>query len=410
MRWRNLAQNLYKSPISQSIPSIWASGNPLDEFDIFVTIAPKYNSGWIFCDFTDSSKRDLIYFHSRTWNNLKYYRKNRDLLGNWAYAVVHDQGTYIQENDVSEWLNFISYNTDDFGYLEYPYTTALSVRVYGWSIQYGWTTSAIWDTTITLPISSTKEIIFDFADSTFKAVDTAALSAMAFYHCATVITGPSTITSVVDKRILQLPIRLSATFFEAVSWFISIKDWSIGTTQITNAAITQAKLAANSVWSNEIQDNAVWTTEIVNDAVTSAKIAQNPLLRWFVEMITSATPGNPTAWNIRLYVKNVAWVDTLWMIRSDGSESQILPQNMTPISATKVWPITWNPSWTTLTVTDPLSTNNSVVMSVAMDTWTPVGTYFDANPWSWSIVFSSFDMSWVPQTESWITFYYTIVY
>lgn len=69
-------------------------------------------------DFENPDKRDLIFYHSKTGNELSYYRMNRDLLGNGANNVTHTKGASVRMNDVGEWMNYISQNVEDFGTIE----------------------------------------------------------------------------------------------------------------------------------------------------------------------------------------------------------------------------------------------------------------------------------------------------
>jgi hypothetical protein len=165
------------------------------------------------------------------------------------------------------------------------------------------------------------------------------------------------------------------------------------------------------VWSDEIATGAVGTDELANNSVNSDKIASNPNLRWYVELDEMVAPAAPAANKARLYVRDVAWKETLWMINGSWDHLQIRPAPwLTAVNATKVWPITRTPSSATLTVTDPSCTAASNVMNIAINSGTPNGTVISADTQSWQIVFSSFDASGASSTESWITFYYTIVY
>jgi hypothetical protein len=51
-------------------------------------------------------------------NVLKYYRKNRDILGNGALSINHEEKATVQMNDFCEWFNYLSANTDDWGMVE----------------------------------------------------------------------------------------------------------------------------------------------------------------------------------------------------------------------------------------------------------------------------------------------------
>lgn len=77
----------------------------------------------------------------------------------------------------------------------------------------------------------------------------------------------------------------------------------------------------------------------------------------------------------------------------------------------KVWPITWSTAGVSETVSDPLSTANSVVNGISVVTWTPNWNYFDFDVSApWSIVFTSKDFLWNSVSESGLVFYYTINY
>lgn len=121
MRKRLQAQNLYKAKITSEIPAISSSGNPLEVFEIDVDIAPVYDMGWVWVDFNDPTKRDLIFYHAKSGTKLYYYRKNRDITGVGSIDMYHEEDALIQENDVSQWINKLYNNTDDFGEIEYPW-------------------------------------------------------------------------------------------------------------------------------------------------------------------------------------------------------------------------------------------------------------------------------------------------
>ena len=114
MKNRYSTENFFKTTLSQQVPAIADSGDPLTEFTIYLAKVPANNEGWIILDFADAAKRDLIYYHSKTASTVTYYRKNRDLLGNGARLVNHKKNSYCQINDVAELFNYLFSNTDDF--------------------------------------------------------------------------------------------------------------------------------------------------------------------------------------------------------------------------------------------------------------------------------------------------------
>lgn len=333
MFWRNQAQNLYKSQITQTIPSIGSSWNLNDEYEINVLVAPKYNSWWVFVDFANTTKRDLIYFHSRTGNVLKYYRKNRDLLWLWASTQTHDSWAYIQMHDVSEWINYLSNNTSDFGFAEWPYETPLTIKMYGGRINYWGPAITVADANILLPVSSTKEIIFDFADNTFKAIDTASLSSYACYHCGTAITWPSSITSYTEARQFFLWTSYSSTFFQVVSWILSLKDWSIPSTKLdasVQTALWQAHSHTNKTTVLDLLTTSSWVLyfngvqiALNNQAIPIISVSSNFIGPVYASLadLNLAYPS-PAFWQQWfwciaewLYYDAVWWV---WTARSNG--------------------------------------------------------------------------------------------
>lgn len=333
MFWRNLAQNLYKSVITQTIPSIWSWGSINDEFEINVSVAPKYTSWWVFVDFANTAKRDLIYFHNMVGNVLKYYRKNRDLLGLWASTIQHDQWSYIQIHDVSEWINYLSNNTSDFWFVEQPFETALTLKVMWWRVNYGWPAITVADATLAIPVSSTKEVIFDFADNTFKAVDTASLSSYACYHCWTVVTWVSAITSYTEARQYYLGTKYSSTFFEVVAWILSLKDWSIPSTKLDSSvqtALWQAHSHSNKATVLDLMTETAWILyfngiqiALNNQAIPIISVSTNFIGPVYASLaaLNIAYPS-PTFWQQWfwciaewLYYDAIWWV---WTARSNG--------------------------------------------------------------------------------------------
>ena len=171
MKWRYLAENLYKSRIVNPIVAISDTGNALDEYEILCESAPKFDKGRVFVDFdnSDTTKRDLIFFHRKKDKTIYYYRKNRDLLGTWAISSKHEDGATIQMNDVSEWINSLSKNLEDFGHIEEKYDTKNDIMVFWWDVDVFWTITTVNDTKLT--VSTTTDwnfyVFFDYTTSAF---------------------------------------------------------------------------------------------------------------------------------------------------------------------------------------------------------------------------------------------------
>ena len=137
MRKRIQQQTLYKKQLSSQMQPVNASDTPLTVYDIFVNTPPTYTSWWAFIEFENTDTRDLIYFHDVVGNVLKYYKKDRDLLGNGSYLLTHTSWSSIQINTNGDWINYLSSNIDDFGLVQqwYVWSSALAVKVSGWFIK-----------------------------------------------------------------------------------------------------------------------------------------------------------------------------------------------------------------------------------------------------------------------------------
>ena len=172
MKWRYLAENLYKSRIVNPIVPVSSVGDALDEYEILCEAAPKYDMGWVFVDFdsTDTSKRDLIFFHRKKDKTIYYYRKNRDLLNNGAKSARHEDWATIQMNDVSEWINALSRNLEDFWYIEQKYDKDNDIMVYWGRINIFGVVSNIADTVLSIPVTTDWKfsIFFDYSDKLIK--------------------------------------------------------------------------------------------------------------------------------------------------------------------------------------------------------------------------------------------------
>ena len=246
MRARHQAQNLYKSVIKAIVPAIGSSWSLLDEFAILCETPPKNSNGWVFLEYETQARRNLIYYHRKDGNNIYYYRKNRDLLGNGWADRRYEELTSIQQNDVAELANFLSTNFDDFWYTEYPYSTTNSIMVYGGKVRLFNTDYTIWDVSITLN-NGTSEIVFDYTDRNFKAIDTSALATLVGMHIATAVVSNSIITSVTDMRVLSLSTKFASAFFDFATGIVDLKDGSITSAKLAAGIQT---ILANTSWVN----------------------------------------------------------------------------------------------------------------------------------------------------------------
>lgn len=343
MKWRYLAQNLYKSTISQTVPAIWLSGTQLDEFEIICTNPPANSSGWIFLDFEYVEKRDLIFFHKKVWNTIYYYRKNRDLLNNWSRNVRHEEQASLQQNDVSERINFLTKNVDDFWFVEYPYWGNLILKVYWGLVKLFSTEQTIPDTILTT-VNWTKELVFKFADTSFSLIDTVDLSTLVWIHIWTVVALAWAITSYTDVRTISFWPQFSATYFEMLAWQIVIKSWSISLDRLSAAVQTSLWLShshtnSSTIWLFSTVDwNLYWNWHIM-DQSWEANTMEN-IWSWlwvYKEKI----------WVV-FKIKTLKWSGSIWVV-DQWDFLEITSWQVTE-SATETF--TWDWIWNTFSLTD----------------------------------------------------------
>lgn len=252
MKWRYLAENLYKSRIVNPIVAVSSVWNALDEYEILCEVAPKYDMGWVFVDFdsTDTSKRDLIFFHRKVDKTIYYYRKNRDLLNNGAKSVRHEDWATIQMNDVSEWINNLSKNIEDFWFIEQKYDNENDVMVYWGKINIFWVVSNIWDTKLTIPVTKDWKfyIFFDYWDSTFHIYTEEEKVEHTWVILGEAVVVDWVIESITDVRATQLSNSFSSDMFDINGWNIIIKDWAITVSMLSDelkTAINKAHMHTN---------------------------------------------------------------------------------------------------------------------------------------------------------------------
>ena len=126
MRQRFKVQNFYKTTTQNIIQA--GSTTDTTEYSFVVLEAPVSAPVYVVVDFTDESKRDIIYVHRIDGNTLYFYHYNRS--NPW---VEHVSWASCQVNDVAEFFNYLFENTDDFWKVRKK--TWLEVTVYGWSIK-----------------------------------------------------------------------------------------------------------------------------------------------------------------------------------------------------------------------------------------------------------------------------------
>ena len=242
MKWRYLAENLYKSRIVNPIVAISDAGNALDEYEILCESAPKYDKGRVFVDFdnSDTTKRDLIFFHRKVDKTIYYYRKNRDLLGTWAISSRHEDWATIQMNDVSEWINSLSRNLEDFWYIEKNYDTKNDIMVYWWDVDVFWAITTVDDTelSITTTADGNFYVFFDYNTLAFAIYSEEEVVEKVWVRLGKIVIKDWEILSITDSRTVQMPGRFSNTLFEISDGEVTIKDWAIDATMLAESIQT----------------------------------------------------------------------------------------------------------------------------------------------------------------------------
>ena len=284
MKWRYLAENLYKSRIVNPIVPVSSVGEALDEYEILCESAPKYDMGWVFVDFdsTDTSKRDLIFFHRKKDKTIYYYRKNRDLLNNGAKSVRHEDWATIQMNDVSEWINSLSRNIEDFWYIEQKYDKDNDIMVYWWKINIFWVISNVADTKLTIPVTSDGKfyVFFDYWDRLFHIYPEAELPAHTWVALAEAVVVDWAISSINDVRAAQLSDSFSSTMFDIDNGNIVIKDWAISINKLDDnlkAQINKSHIHTNKEVIDKfiVKDWVLWWGDKNFEALWEANTGSN---------------------------------------------------------------------------------------------------------------------------------------
>lgn len=257
MKWRYLAENLYKSRIVNPIVAISDTGNSLDEYEILCESAPKFDKGRVFVDFdnSDTTKRDLIFFHRKKDKTIYYYRKNRDLLGTWAISSKHEDGATIQMNDVSEWINSLSKNLEDFWFIEEKYDTKNDILVYWWDVDVFWTMTHIDDRKLTVTTTADWNfyVFFDYTTLAFVIYSEEDVATKVWVKIAKIVVKDWEIESITDSRCVQMPARFSNSLFELADGNVTIKDWAIDATMLAEV-IQQALNKSHTHDNKEVID------------------------------------------------------------------------------------------------------------------------------------------------------------
>ena len=276
MYWRIKAENLYRTSTTTTIAPI-SSADPMEEFSFWVHTPPKNDSWWIIINFSDSNNRDLIFFHRRSWNTLYYYRKNRDLLNKWAVGVEHSVWSSVQINDFSEWVNWLSQNTDDFWYVESLWGT--NIKLYWWRLFFPWEELLVEDTEFTLPNDWSTTIIVDIQDKNIKAIPSANFANYFAVSLAKIETQWWQIYSKEQTRWYNVALKWDSPDFEWDGTSIRFQKPDATRGDWINLKWDQWDAATLDVWTTTTWNP--WTNaNVVNAGTTSEAIFNFTIPRW----------------------------------------------------------------------------------------------------------------------------------
>ena len=200
---------------------------------------------------TDATNRIVLRAYVSAWA-LK--------VDNWDITAFRSfpQDTQVAIFDVAEMFNIIFKQIDDRGFVEQKYTNTL--RVYGWDVVlYGVDVSCA-TTDIAALADGTREIVFDYADNTFKAITTGALATLKWVRLATAVIA-LTVPTITDRRRECLPERYNTSYFAVATGELTLKDASVDGSKLSvvvNAQLAQAHSHSNKAVLDSFWDNWGW--------------------------------------------------------------------------------------------------------------------------------------------------------
>lgn len=326
-RARYKGENLYRTRITTDIPAISSAGNPLDVFQFDVVQAPTESKGWVFVDFTDTDSRDLIYYHAKSGNTLFYYRKDRDLLNNGSIAVTHPANDFVQINDVSQWIDYTFANLEDFGKIEDMGTN--NAIIYWGSIWYNWSFQTISDTWLNALADGTWYAVFDYTDGSLKFIPS--LTGFVGIRLAIVNVFGWEIISITDNRGIEWHTEMDSAFFAYNAGKVIIANGSIGTAQIADNSVTDAKLTNSgaSAWTyGDVNNYPVVTVNAKGRVINMSTLPLPTLLYAYVhtQWVAAAT------WNIN---HNLNTTDLVFAV-FDATDAAIVPDTFVIVDANNV--------------------------------------------------------------------------
>lgn len=220
MFWKIKTNNFYRTALDSIIldtTETWTF-DVVDKVVDWITLEDWAYTFWLAVQIDDASKKEIF-----RCTNVSGYTITYDLRISPNWKFIHYVWDIVSMNDFSEVINFLSDNTDSFGYTEtVPWTwNELKVKVYwGRIIDSLWVDHSISDETITLSNNTTTYIYLDDSDFSFK---TSASEPEKYMVICKVITASWDVSSIDDYRatltgVWVLPVSLTEAERDALTW------------------------------------------------------------------------------------------------------------------------------------------------------------------------------------------------
>jgi hypothetical protein len=202
----------------------WVIGTKIlatGDFSVTLSQSPLYTKGFLMLEPTNPSQRESVYFHDRIWNVVYVKAENR------SSPKLHSIGTEYQMTNSAELINYLSDNTNTFGYVEK--TGWLTISVWGWYVL-AWTWQVIVpDTPLTLPAQQTNYIYLTATNTI--AYDINLSVANEWMIIATVITWATSVAEIVQQQPTIAMSKQGAQFISTIQltnpteWEIMLFNW-----------------------------------------------------------------------------------------------------------------------------------------------------------------------------------------
>lgn len=171
----------------------WVTGNNIPatgDFSTTLSVAPVHSKGFIMLDPTNVSSRESVYYHDKIGSTIYVKAENR------IAPKYHAMWATYQMTNSSELLNYISKNTNTFGYIEKKW--ALNITVWwGYIIWADWQ-QLVNDTDLLLPAQQTNYIYLSMTGQILTSLDFAIANSWTIM--ATVVTWATSVAEITQQQ------------------------------------------------------------------------------------------------------------------------------------------------------------------------------------------------------------------